>query len=437
MRKEECERLLQDFYSAQKSGTNIYLDPITIEDMLDLLDNNRDINCPQIPKEDAEEDLLSEEMIDKEDCYKDLLEFGLRLHPDNTNLLIKKCRWLIEDVKYVESYQIINTINEKGIYELDVMRLECLCYFYQFDRVWKFIDKLLGEGRDYVQLMIEQVAIRVSLFCSPDDTIEFLVYGLELFPDSVFTKEILADILIQEKEYPQAIILYNELIDQNSYSGDLWKKLGEAYMENNQYDKAIEAFDFALSCKLTTSIIDVIYKKGVCLFNLRSYEKAIEVFTEKSNLHRFFEDTTYYLAESHIMLEHYEQGYELYKSVFHSSIKPKAKHYLSYFQCCLETNREEEGFELFEQAKKLFPDDIFIIAIQDVLKEKEDIHLTDSEVVREMFHTIQAVIEYMETSPDLKQELDSRLLRYHLAYLEEVPAKEIAQELLSKQENKN
>ena len=74
----------------------------------------------------------------------------------------------------------------------------------------------------------------------------------------------------------QAIKFLNEFIDQQPYSEVAWHQLGRQYMNVKEYQKAVQAFDFA-------TIIDELFigahlEKGKAYESLKEYKKAIESY---------------------------------------------------------------------------------------------------------------------------------------------------------------
>ena len=72
----------------------------------------------------------------------------------------------------------------------------------------------------------------------------------------------------------EAIGFINEFLENNPYSEVGWHQLGKQYLHNNDYKKALAAFDFAIISDDT--FIGAYFEKGKVLEKLRRYNEAIE-----------------------------------------------------------------------------------------------------------------------------------------------------------------
>ena len=61
------------------------------------------------------------------------------------------------------------------------------------------------------------------------------------------------------------------MIDKNPYSNDYWFTLGRLYSISGDYEKAIEAFDFALTCDDSNEELKIL--KAYCLYMNENYER--------------------------------------------------------------------------------------------------------------------------------------------------------------------
>lgn len=73
-----------------------------------------------------------------------------------------------------------------------------------------------------------------------------------------------------------AIKFLNEFIDNQPYSEVAWHQLGRQYMNVKDYEKAVQAFDFATI--IDSHFIGAHLEKGKAYENLKEYDKAIESY---------------------------------------------------------------------------------------------------------------------------------------------------------------
>ena len=103
----------------------------------------------------------------------------------------------------------------------------------------------------------------------------------------------------------KAIEFNNRLLDIDPYSYDGWVNIGKLYSMNEQYDKAVDSFDFALT--VNEDDVSVLKMKALSLFLNDNLEKAILIFEEC--LQRSPDDETLYdsLLEAYATMEQYDE----------------------------------------------------------------------------------------------------------------------------------
>lgn len=94
-------------------------------------------------------------------------------------------------------------------------------------------------------------------------------------PDARF---FLAEALIAEGRYPEAIERLNELVEEYPYLPEVYGALGEAYHRSGLYDEALEQYDIALGYDATCR--RALANKGRLSFEQGDYGSAIKYYNE-------------------------------------------------------------------------------------------------------------------------------------------------------------
>ena len=132
--------------------------------------------------------------------------------------------------------------------------------------------------------------------------------------------------------------------------------MGRLYSISGDYEKAIEAFDFALTCDDSNEELKIL--KAYCLYMNENYEKAIEVYNDIATTDDIHIRITPLLAECYIKLENYEKAYVLLKELLRQNRQLKdSSIYINYIRCCVETGRDKEASDALMQASRLFPEE--------------------------------------------------------------------------------
>ncbi|MDR0431498.1 MAG: tetratricopeptide repeat protein [Tannerellaceae bacterium] len=418
MKKDDYSTLLQRYLSAQEKGTEAYFD---VDEILYLLDCFED-----------EHDLTH---------YEGVLATGLRFYPDNDDIKIKACRSLTFKNKYEEALELSADIKETNNQELDAIRLECYFSMERFEDGYNYLDeRVLDTSCYYVEDLFEHVATFLNDQEMLDVAETFVRFSLIGYPDNIILNNELCYICEMKGDMEEAIQICNTILDRSPYSYDFWFTLGRLYSLSNEYEKAIDAFEFACTCEDADA--DLLILKAYCLFMNENYEKAIDAYKQISFENADITDHIQSLiAECHIKLEEFEQGYLLLKDIIRkNNDSAEANTYINYIRCCVETDREQEAASILLRAAKLFPKNVRILALLALMfleNGEEDMILSATDKFFEQLKKHQKRVslkEMIETMNFGKQENHLKMFRQPVEY---IPLDELTKECLNNKTNNN
>lgn len=381
MKKDDISRLLQHYLSAKEEGKEPYFDADQIEDLLDSFEESNDFTY-----------------------YDEVLALGLKLHPGNSSLLIKKCRQYAFKAEYNSALALLENIAETDNQDLDMLRLECYCSLDQYPKALEITEDLIARDCEYLEEIFEYISPLLNDLDMTDEARDYVDRGLALFPGNLILKNELCYILEAEGDVAEAIRLCNELIDKNPFSYEYWFMLGRLYSMDMEYEKAIEAFDFALTCD--DSDIELRILKAYCLYMNESYEKALEEYMDIEKEGEVALRIIPLMAECYIKMERFEEAYQLLSTIINEpDMEDGATNYINYLHCCSETNRIEEATSVLFKAVRLYPDNVRILSLialglLDRGKKKEAINLTNK---------IYNILDKRDTDSVTREECDSLL----------------------------
>lgn len=381
MKKDDISRLLQHYLSAKEEGKEPYFDADQIEDLLDSFEESNDFTR-----------------------YDEVLALGLKLHPGNSSLQIKKCRQYAYNEDYDSALALLENIAETDNQDLDMLRLECYCSLNQYPRVLEITEDLIARDCEYLEEVLEYITPLLNDLDMTKEARDYVDRGLSLYPDNLILKNELCYILEAEGDVAEAIRLCNELIDKNPFSYEYWFMLGRLFSMDMEYEKAIEAFDFAMTCD--DSDIELRILKAYCLYMNESYEKAIEEYKDIDGEEEVVRRIAPLMAECYIKMEKFEEAYQLLSTIINEpDMEDGATNYINYIHCCSETNRLKEATSGLFKAVRLYPDNVRILSLValgllDSGKKEEAITLANR---------IFNILEKNNTDPVTQEECDSLL----------------------------
>ncbi len=250
--KESDIRILRDRYEKQlEEGVHGYFEP----DELDLI----------------------AESYEQEMAYRKALHVvshGLDLYPSNEMLLLHKSRCLLSLGRIEDAGKVLACITERNIdYYFVAAEWALMCE--DAEAAVEAFNSIISDAEVVIEDCIDILDICADL--DRVDLLERIVSKVEQrFDDATpFVRELA--MLYEEKEQDErAIDLYNRLLDIDPYSIDDWFSLAKVYARRKEYDKAIEACDFALAIEENDE--SVIAFKGYCMYDSGEYMQAIEQF---------------------------------------------------------------------------------------------------------------------------------------------------------------
>jgi tetratricopeptide (TPR) repeat protein len=238
------------------SGTKTYFDADEVVELLDYFEEKSNITQ-----------------------YEKLLEFGLKLHPENPDLKLRICKLLIFHEQYNEALHMITQLNCNNDEEAELLKIECLCALDNYDEVRHIIEVKQRQDDENLEELYEYTASVLGNLDDKQSELEELIHaGLRLFPDNQTLKEEYSYLLESQGYTDKALLVCNELIDIDPYFADYWYMAGRLHAETDDYDKAIESLNYAITCDESDMEIKIF--RAYCLYKHDLFTEAVKEFRE-------------------------------------------------------------------------------------------------------------------------------------------------------------
>lgn len=255
MSKKDISELVKRYEQALESGKNIYLDADEFSDLAEYYDMQEDT-----------------------DAAREIIESGLAIHPGSSSLLAKKVRFVIYDGDYVEALGMLDKIGEYN-FDLYLLKIECLLQLERYDEAYNLTEELLEkeDEEDQDHIFAELGFLHVEADCFKEaviyfqESLKFNPENIDVLSDMAYAYEMLGD-------FSSAINATNKILDIEPYTYEAWINLGKLFSLKEEFEKAIDAFDFALT--INDSDSNVLKLKAHCLSIAGRVEEALAVFKE-------------------------------------------------------------------------------------------------------------------------------------------------------------
>lgn len=243
----------------------------------------------------------SEELIEIVIHYLEMGDIGFaelamkhaeKLHPNSSDLQLKKLEIFLEQKKYQEAKVIIDNLKEAHQNDIDYI-ICCAKYYSSLGNPWKSIAYCqkgleLKEEENFLHNFIADEYVNLS---QPRKALYHY-------------KKALKEDLKDEYAFENCMILYNNLgeneeaekfinyyLDNFPYSETGWFEYGQLFYRKKDYKEAIVGFDYLLA--INSNSVNAYNSKAQCYEELGDYQKAIETYHELLDL-EFTKSTTYY-----------------------------------------------------------------------------------------------------------------------------------------------
>lgn len=268
----EFDRILSIYQEMQRTGKTIYLEDYELADLADYYDEKRD-------------DKNLEQVIELSDS----------MHPDSYEIAYTRGRFLLRHLRLDEVHENIekmqtfaHNLQTEGdtdyynevISEIYLLKGETALMYdtpRRADKIFrKAIEAVLPkEGKTYIAIWVASIYRQYKL---EEYAIKWMEHSSKLIPGEQRILELLSSYYSNRKDVKKAEKILNQLLDSNPYSTYYWILMGDTYLTNDLYEKAVEAYDFAL-------VVDeydpeALKKKAIACTYLGNYEKGAQILNE-------------------------------------------------------------------------------------------------------------------------------------------------------------
>lgn len=290
-----------------------------LHELLKQYNNLRAGKSHSFLEEEAFERII--EYFDEKDDFAKALEAtdtGLDYFPYSAQLLIKKADLLLVSRKYYEALEILEkaALFDSTNIDLYILKTDAFLALDQHDKAVQLLEEalLLFDGDERIDLLFELADVYddyeefdkvfdcLKLILEEEPTSEEALYKICFWTDFTGRNE-------------ESIRLHQAVIDNHPYNELAWFNLGAAYQGLKLYEKAIDAYQYAVTID---EKFDYAYRNmGDAYIRLRKYKEAIEVLEKVLELTR--PEEVIYEAMGHCFhkLDNFAQARFYYRKASH------------------------------------------------------------------------------------------------------------------------
>lgn len=299
--------------------TDPYYDKESLEELLRYYEDIRTGRKSTFLEEDAFEKII-DHFDDQEELVKamEAAEIAIEYFPFSASLLLKKADLLLATRKYNQALEILEKSELLDATDINLYILKTDAYL-ALDKQEKAVALLeeaiaLFEGEEKIELFFELADVYddyeefdkvfdcLMLVLKEDPTNEEALYKICFWTDFTGRNE-------------ESIRLHSNIIDQHPFNELAWFNLGAAYQGLKLYEKAIDAYQYALAID---EKFDYAYRNmGDAFIRLRKYKEAIEALEKVLELSKPEEVIYEAIGHCYDRLHNYAQARFHYRKASH------------------------------------------------------------------------------------------------------------------------
>ena len=389
--KKELVTLITNYEEAKAENRQLYLDADQLAGIADWYASERKF-------EEAQE----------------VITYGLKIHPRNTDLLIEQAYLYLDTQKLQKAKKVADSITEEFDSEVKLLKAELLLNGGKLEEAQWLLSTIADA--DELETIIDVVFLYLDMGY-PDAAKEWLDRGKSRYAEDEEYMALTADYLASTHQVESAIIYYNKLIDKSPFNPSYWMGLVKCYFVQEQIDKAIEACDFALAADESDG--EAYTTKAHSFFQLNNFDKSIENYKKAMEYKAISPDMGYmFIGLCYGAKEDWEKANEYYDKVIDFLEKSNGNEsalsidiYTNKANALAELGRYKEAHQTCKKISKIHPKDATILLTEGkiyLLERKLEkaricfIKLSDIDSSIDMYYMIACA--YMENNYEIESQ---------------------------------
>ncbi|MDO4224363.1 MAG: tetratricopeptide repeat protein [Bergeyella zoohelcum] len=220
------------------------------------------------------------------------VNFGLKLHPNSTEIKTKQLEVFLELEDYQGAKQLIDELEPTCQEETDYL-ICCAKYYSNLGNPKKSINycqKALkyNEEENFIHNFIADEYVNLG---DPSMALRHYKKALQTDPDDDYALENCMTCFSSLNRSAEAIAFLNEFLDDCPFSETAWYEYGQFFFNRKNYQEAIKGFDYLLA--INPYAVGVYSNKAACYEAMNQYDKAIKTYEETLDL-EYTKAYTYY-----------------------------------------------------------------------------------------------------------------------------------------------
>lgn len=286
MEEKDITNLLERYKQMLVSGKSMYFDADEYDDLAEYY-----------------------EQLDDIEAARDVVDMGLKIHPNNEYLMQRYAKFLMYDSQYIAALNYLNSNFTSYDFEQYLLKIECLLNLGLYAEAYELTAEVLTDKETDIDVVLSELGF---LYLESEYYDEAILYFEKSLEYNAENKDVLSDLVYtyeSKNNFESAIRVCNLLLDVDPYSAEAWMMLGRLYSLTGDFEKAIDAFDFVST--IDGDDLNLLKLKAHCLVLAGRINEAIEVLLSCIALSLEEEYLYISLVDCYLSLEDYSKVLEV------------------------------------------------------------------------------------------------------------------------------
>ncbi|MDD3040097.1 lipopolysaccharide assembly protein LapB [Bacteroides sp.] len=370
---QELDKLIEQYETSKAENHQIYLDGDQFADIADRYASERRFSEAQ-----------------------EVINYGLYLHPENTDLLVEQAYLYLDTQKIYEAKEVAASITEEYNSEVKMLKAELLLNEGKLEAAQYILNTI--EEADELETIINIVYLYLDMGY-PENAKDWLDRNKKAYENEEDFIAVTADYLAATNQNEAAITQYNQLIDVDPYNASYWVGLAKCYFITENCEKAIEACDFALAANEKFGEAYAYRAHSYFYLNnsdaaIADYQKAIEYKAVAPEVGNMFIGMAYTNKEDWSNADQcYLEVIRIFKEKGDGNSPLLVDTYTNAALATFELGNHEEAHQMCTRARKINPKEPLIDFTEGKLYLKEGLD-------KEAFDSFKKALDY-DPNPEM------------------------------------
>ncbi len=281
------------------------------------------------------------------------IKLGLEQYVNHVELLMFKTELLALEGELNEAKRIIEQIKGVDPYnkELPLLEADIFSRSNQHEQAVEALKKALEYHPDDIEIY-DLLSIEYLYLDEFQEALKTSKKSLEIDPENqaALYNVISCYDLMDMNEKARDFLL--NFVDQQPMSEIGWSLLGKRYLEDEKYEQALEALDYAIA--IDDKFLGAYYDKAYVLTKLKRFEEAIEFYKLTLSISDPSAFAYYHIAKNYEFLNEYQKALEFYqKAIYEDPGHYKSR--LRLIDILIHTNQLEKAIQSSLEAVQVIP----------------------------------------------------------------------------------